>query len=143
MTPISSLLLLLLFEVSTGAYNISTIDFFLMETADNACAWVLCMVAVFVDVLAQNKKWIGKGVRLRTMRGIWWLVIVGLGRGWQLTLVGMAVALVFAGVMELQAALMAKGELRNERAREEVTKGYYDVSFSFFLFCLLMLMKFW
>jgi ATP-binding cassette subfamily B (MDR/TAP) protein 1 len=40
----------------------------------------------------------------------------------------MAVAPLFAGVMVvLQAALVAKCELRNKRAKEEVAKGYYDV----------------
>jgi len=36
----------------------------------------------------------------------------------------------FAGIMALQAALVVKCKLRNKRAREEVAKGYYDVSFS-------------
>jgi hypothetical protein len=39
---------------------------------------------------------------------------------------------VFDGVMALQAALVAKCELRNKRVREEVVKGY-DVSFSLFV----------
>lgn len=43
---------------------------------------------------------------------------------------------VFAGVMALQVAPVAKCELKNRRAREEVAKGYYDVSFlSFCLVC--------
>jgi hypothetical protein len=39
----------------------------------------------------------------------------------------MAVAPVFAGVMVLQAVLVAGYEMRGDRAREEVTKGYYNV----------------
>jgi ATP-binding cassette subfamily B (MDR/TAP) protein 1 len=53
-------------------------------------------------------------------------LIWAMARGWQLTLVGLAVAPVFAGVMSLQTALVAKCELRNKRAREDVAKGYYE-----------------
>jgi ATP-binding cassette subfamily B (MDR/TAP) protein 1 len=45
------------------------------------------------------------------------------------------VAPVFGGVIALQAALVVKCELRNKRTREEVAKGYYDVSF--FFVCLV------
>ena len=176
MTPLFSFLLSRLqFEVSTGAHNISTINFFggvvlviaaldglllgfkyfLMETAGNA--WVLRIRRQgFANVLAQDKKWFDKGenagVRLvQTLvkdgddarnlvavvmgQGCVVAAMLGVGLvwamvwGWQLTLVGVAVAPVFAGVMALQAALVAKCEFRNKRAREEVAKWYYDVSF--------------
>ncbi|TBU63518.1 P-loop containing nucleoside triphosphate hydrolase protein [Dichomitus squalens] len=54
--------------------------------------------------------------------GLIWALV----RGWQLTLVGFAIAPVFAGVMALQAKLVSKCEVRNKRAREEVAKQYYD-----------------
>ncbi|EIW79967.1 hypothetical protein CONPUDRAFT_126411 [Coniophora puteana RWD-64-598 SS2] len=46
--------------------------------------------------------------------------------GWQLTLVGLAVAPVFVGVMGAQSGLVAKCEVRNKRAREEVGRVYYE-----------------
>ena len=66
-------------------------------------------------------------------------LIWALARGWQLTLVGFAIAPVFAGVMALQARFVSKCEVRNKRAREEVAKQYYDVrplllSFGFLLY---------
>ncbi len=60
-------------------------------------------------------------------------LIWALARGWQLTLVGFAIAPVFAGVMALQARFVSKCEVRNKRAREEVAKQYYDVSFCYCL----------
>ncbi|KAF5373490.1 hypothetical protein D9615_009430 [Tricholomella constricta] len=53
-------------------------------------------------------------------------LIWAMARGWELTLVGLAIAPVFAGVMALQTMLVAGCELRNKRAREEVARGYYD-----------------
>ena len=55
--------------------------------------------------------------------GLIWALV----RGWQLTLVGFAIAPVFVLTMVVQSRLVAKCELRNKRAREEVAKGYYDV----------------
>ncbi|KZT65220.1 P-loop containing nucleoside triphosphate hydrolase protein [Daedalea quercina L-15889] len=55
--------------------------------------------------------------------GLIWALV----RGWQLTLVGFAIAPVFAISMAVQTNLVAKCEMRNKRAREEVAKGYYDV----------------
>jgi ATP-binding cassette subfamily B (MDR/TAP) protein 1 len=103
----------------------------------------------FTNVLAQVKQWFYKGenagvrlvqtlvkdgddarnfVALIMGQGCVVMVMVRVGlvwamAGWQLTLVGMAVAPVFGGVMTLQAALVAKCELRNKRTREEVAKG--------------------
>ena len=57
--------------------------------------------------------------------GLLWAMI----RGWQLTLVGMAIAPVFVVTMAIQTNLVAKCELRNKRAREQVAKEYYEVSF--------------
>ena len=128
---------------------------FVMENA--AMDWVtrvreLC----FRRVLAQDKKWFDKTenapVRLvqilikdgddaraliasvlcqslvvAAMLGVG--LIWALVRGWQLTLVGFAIAPVFAGVMALQSNLVSKCEVRNKRAREEVAKQYYDVSY--------------
>lgn len=77
------------------------------EDARNLIAVVWCQFLVVATMLSV---------------GLIWAMI----RGWQLTLVGLAVAPVFAGVMTLQTALVAKCELRNKRAREDVAKGYYD-----------------
>jgi ATP-binding cassette subfamily B (MDR/TAP) protein 1 len=124
--------------VSTGAHNVSTINFFgaivlgiaaldgllmglkyfIMETEGNA--WVLRIRRQgFANVLAQDKKWFDKGenggvrlvqklvkdgddagnlVVLIMGQGCVVIAMVGMGlvwvmvRGWQLTLVGMAVA---------------------------------------------------
>ncbi|KAG6814573.1 hypothetical protein H0H92_000101 [Tricholoma furcatifolium] len=54
--------------------------------------------------------------------GLAWAMV----RGWELTLVGFAIAPVFAGVMAAQTVLVAGCELRNKRAREEIAKNYYE-----------------
>ncbi|EDR11779.1 uncharacterized protein LACBIDRAFT_313529 [Laccaria bicolor S238N-H82] len=46
--------------------------------------------------------------------------------GWQVMLVGVGLAPVFAACMAVQSCLVAKCEMRNKRAREEVAKGYYE-----------------
>ena len=121
---------------------------FVMENA--AMDWVTRIrAACFQRVLAQDKKWFDKPanapVRLvqilikdgddarsliasvlsqslvvGAMLGVG--LIWALVRGWQLTLVGFAIAPVFAGAMALQSALVSKCEVRNKRAREEVAK---------------------
>ena len=58
--------------------------------------------------------------------GLIWALV----QGWQLTLVGFAIAPVFILTMVVQSRLVAKCELRNKRAREDVAKGYYEVSMS-------------
>ena len=55
--------------------------------------------------------------------GLLWAMI----SGWQLTLVGMAITPVFVVTMAIQTNLVAKCELRNKRAREQVAKEYYEV----------------
>ncbi|KAI0752746.1 P-loop containing nucleoside triphosphate hydrolase protein [Daedaleopsis nitida] len=125
---------------------------FIMENA--AMNWVTRVrEECFRRVLAQDKKWFDKPenapVRLvqilikdgddarslissvlcqslvvGAMLGVG--LIWALARGWQLTLVGFAIAPVFAGVMALQSTLVSKCEVRNKRAREEVAKQYYD-----------------
>lgn len=64
--------------------------------------------------------------------GLVWALI----RGWELTFVGFAIAPVFATVMAFQTKLVAGCEMRNKRAREEVSKGYYEVCRYSFL-CLV------
>lgn len=54
--------------------------------------------------------------------GLVWAFVTG----WQVTLVGVGLAPVFAACMAVQSRLVAKCELRNKRAREEVAKGYYE-----------------
>jgi ATP-binding cassette subfamily B (MDR/TAP) protein 1 len=58
--------------------------------------------------------------------GLIWALV----RGWQLTLVGFAIGPVFILTMVVQSRLVARCELRNKRAREDVAKGYYDVGLS-------------
>ncbi|TFY75306.1 hypothetical protein EWM64_g8705, partial [Hericium alpestre] len=173
MTPVFSFLLSrLLFEVSTGAKNVSVINafggivlavaaldgvfmglkYFTMETT--AMAWVTQVrKTCYGLVLAQDKKWfdrtennaarlmqvlikdgddarsliatvLSQAVVVATMLsvGLIWALVTG----WQLTLLGFAIAPVFAVTMAVQTNLVAKCELRNKRAREQVAKGYYD-----------------
>jgi ATP-binding cassette subfamily B (MDR/TAP) protein 1 len=133
------------------------LKFFVMEST--SMSWITRVRKVcFQRVLAQDKKWFDKQenapVRLvqvlikdgddarnmiavvlgqlavvTSMLGVG--LIWALVKGWQLTLVGFAIAPVFAVTMAVQAGLVAKCELRNKRAREEVAKGYYEVCGSF------------
>lgn len=64
-------------------------------------------------------------------------LIWALARGWQLTLIGFAIAPVFILTMVVQSRLVAKCELRNKRAREAVAKDYYEVSWLVFFTLLL------
>ncbi|KAF9483294.1 P-loop containing nucleoside triphosphate hydrolase protein [Pholiota conissans] len=126
--------------------------YFLMETA--GMRWTTSLrSSAFGAVLKQDKKWfdrtqnsaprlaqvivrdgddarnlvsvvLAQGVVVTTMLGVG--LIWALVRGWQLTLAGFAIAPVFAGVMALQTRLVAKCEVRNKRAREEVARGYYE-----------------
>ena len=175
MTPVFSFLLSrLMFEVSIGAQNTSTINmyggivlgiaaldglflglkYFVLETT--AMTWVTRIRNIcYKLILSQDKKWFDKSdnssIRLvqilikdgddaRTLIGtvlgqcfvvgsmfgvglIWALV-----QGWQLTLVGFAIAPVFAVTMAVQTNLVSKCEFRNKRARESVAKNYYEVS---------------
>ncbi|KAI0827383.1 P-loop containing nucleoside triphosphate hydrolase protein [Trametes gibbosa] len=82
----------------------------LVKDGDDARTLIANVLCQFLVVLAM----LGVGL-------IWALV-----RGWQLTLVGFAIAPVFAVSMALQSSLVAKCEVRNKRAREEVAKQYYD-----------------
>ena len=132
--------------------------YFIMETS--ALCWVTRIrKSCFKLLLSQDKKWFDKSenspVRMvqvlikdgddaRNLIAVvlgQCLVVVamfGVGliwalvRGWQLTLVGFAIAPVFAATMALQTNLVSKCELRNKRAREEVAKGYYEVRLLFF-----------
>ncbi|KAJ7125492.1 P-loop containing nucleoside triphosphate hydrolase protein [Mycena crocata] len=72
------------------------------------------LIAVVLGQLAVVTSMLGVGL-------IWSLV-----KGWQLTLVGFAIAPVFAVTLAVQTGLVAKCELRNKRAREEVAQGYYE-----------------
>ena len=55
--------------------------------------------------------------------GLLWAMVTG----WQLTLVGMAIAPIFVVTMAIQTNFVAKCEARNKRAREQVAKEYYEV----------------
>jgi ATP-binding cassette subfamily B (MDR/TAP) protein 1 len=54
--------------------------------------------------------------------GLLWAMV----RGWELTLVGLGIAPIFAGVMSIQTQLVGKCEVKNKRAREAVGRGWYD-----------------
>ncbi|KAF9237819.1 P-loop containing nucleoside triphosphate hydrolase protein [Melanogaster broomeanus] len=82
----------------------------LVKDADDARTLVAVVMSQFVVVLAM----MGLGL-------IWAMVW-----GWQLTLVGVAIGPVFVAVMGIQAGLVAKCEVRNKRAREEVARVYYE-----------------
>ncbi|KAH0831339.1 P-loop containing nucleoside triphosphate hydrolase protein [Lanmaoa asiatica] len=82
----------------------------LVKDADDARMLVAVVMGQFVVVVAMM------GV------GLVWAMVWG----WQLTLVGIAIGPVFIGVMALQAGLVAKYEVRNKRAREEVARVYYE-----------------
>ncbi|OJA12395.1 hypothetical protein AZE42_09103 [Rhizopogon vesiculosus] len=66
---------------------------------------------------------VGQAVAIGTMLtvGLLW----AMAWRWQLTLVGLAIGLVFVGVMGLHTSIVAKCEVRNSRAREEVARVYY------------------
>ena len=129
------------------------LKYFVMETT--AMAWVTKIrKECFALVLSQDKSWFDRPqnspVRLTqilikdgddartliaTVLGQTFVVVAMLGvgliwalvQGWQLTLVGFAIAPVFAVTMAVQSSLVAGCEVRNKRAREEVAKGYYEV----------------
>jgi ATP-binding cassette, subfamily B (MDR/TAP), member 1 len=179
-TPIFSFVLSrLVFEVSNGAKDVSTINtfgglvlaiaiadglfmglkFIVFETA--AMLWVTRLRTIcYRLVLAQDKRWfdrsenaavklcqiltrdgddarslisavLAQGLVVVSMLSVG--LIWALARGWQLTLVGFAFAPIFILTMVVQSRLVAKCELRNKRAREEVAKGYYEVSACFSL----------
>ncbi|KAH9974422.1 P-loop containing nucleoside triphosphate hydrolase protein [Lactifluus volemus] len=172
-TPIFSFVLSrLVFEVSNGAKDVSTINtfgglvlaiaiadglfmglkFIVFETA--AMLWVTRLRTIcYRLVLAQDKRWfdrsenaavklcqiltrdgddarslisavLAQGLVVVSMLSVG--LIWALARGWQLTLVGFAFAPIFILTMVVQSRLVAKCELRNKRAREEVAKGYYE-----------------
>lgn len=127
--------------------------YFVMETS--AIRWVTRLRnTAYSRVLAQDKVWFDSPAHspaalaqvlikdaddartlLSVVMGQFLVVVamVGVGLvwamvwGWQLTLVGIAIGPVFVGVMALQAGLVAKCEVRNKRAREEVARVYYEV----------------
>lgn len=126
--------------------------FFFMETS--AMRWVTHLRDIaFSHVLSQDKSWFDRpengaakltqvivkdGDDARTLIAVVVGQIVAVGAmmivgllwamawGWQLTFVGLAIGPVFVGVMGLQTNLVAKCEVRNKRAREEVARVYYE-----------------
>jgi ATP-binding cassette subfamily B (MDR/TAP) protein 1 len=55
-------------------------------------------------------------------------LIWALARGWQLTLVGFGIGLVYILAMAVQSWLVANCEVRNKRACEKVARSYYHAS---------------
>jgi hypothetical protein len=68
--------------------------------------------------------------------GLIWVLV----QGWQLTLVGFAIAPVFAVTMAVQTNLASKCEVRNKRACESVAKGYYEVCCNMMISSLLQML---
>lgn len=132
------------------------VKYFTMETV--AMSWITqARKVAFSRVLSQEKQWFdrsdsapvnivqtlikdGDDARnlLAVVLGQFFVVFAMLGvgliwaltQGWQLTLVGLGIAPIFAGTMALQARLVSTTELRNKEARERVTKCYYNVRLS-------------
>ncbi|KAJ7640444.1 P-loop containing nucleoside triphosphate hydrolase protein [Mycena polygramma] len=126
------------------------LKYFLMQAT--AMAWVTRMrTAAFARVLRQDKRWFdgrpagalglvlikdGDDARELLAGGAGQFLVVtalfGVGlvwallKGWQLALVGFAVVPVFGAAMAAQAGVVARCELRNKRASEEVAKRYYE-----------------
>jgi ATP-binding cassette, subfamily B (MDR/TAP), member 1 len=71
---------------------------------------------------------LGQSVVVLTMLlvGLIWALV----RGWQLTLVGFAIAPIFAATMAIQSKLVAQCEARNKASREDVANNYFEVSVS-------------
>lgn len=135
------------------------LKFLVFETA--AASWVARLRTIcYRLILSQDKKWFDRSdnaavklCQILTRDGddarsliatvlsqavvVTSMLFVGLiwalARGWQLTLIGFAIAPVFILTMVVQSRLVAKCELRNKRAREAVAKDYYDVSWLVFL----------
>ena len=136
------------------------LKYFVMETC--GMLWVTHIRrSAFGRILGQDRKWFDKplnaparlvqilvkdGDDARDLISVVWgqffvvATMLGVGlvwafiRGWQLTLAGLAIAPVFAITMAVQTKLVAKCEVRNKRAREDVARDYYDVRF-FFVLC--------
>ncbi|KAJ6524462.1 hypothetical protein DFH09DRAFT_1329514, partial [Mycena vulgaris] len=150
-TPIFSFLLSrLFFEVSIGAQDTPTINkyggivlavaaldgllmglkYFIMQAA--AMAWVMRLrKSAFARVLRQDKKWFdaraGGALGLLVVVSMFSVGLVwALLKGWQLALVGFAIVPVFAAAMAAQTGFVARCEVRNKRAREEVATRYYE-----------------
>ncbi|KAJ3558170.1 hypothetical protein NM688_g1086 [Phlebia brevispora] len=128
------------------------LKYFIMEYV--AMDWVNSLRKSCYDlILKQDKKWFDKSensasrlvqilikdgddarslIATVTSQALVVVAMLGVGliwalvEGWQLTLVGFAIAPVFAITMIVQTSLVSKCEYRNKRAREEVAKNYYD-----------------
>ncbi|KAJ7280214.1 P-loop containing nucleoside triphosphate hydrolase protein [Mycena rebaudengoi] len=126
------------------------LKYFCMQAA--AMAWVNRLrLTAYARVLRQDKRWFdareaGKVGQVLVRDGddarellagvVGQLVVVGamfgvgmvwaLVRGWELALVGFAIVPVFAAGMAAQAGVVARCEMRNKRAREEVAGSYYE-----------------
>ncbi|KAJ6632548.1 P-loop containing nucleoside triphosphate hydrolase protein [Mycena sp. CBHHK59/15] len=126
------------------------LKYFIMQAS--AMAWVTHIrKSTFARVLNQDKKWFdarysgelgqvlikdgddarellasvaGQFVVVGAMFGVG--LIWALLKGWQLTLVGFAIVPVFAATMVAQTGFVARCEVRNKRAREDVAKRYYE-----------------
>jgi ATP-binding cassette subfamily B (MDR/TAP) protein 1 len=133
------------------------LKYFLMQAT--AMVWVTRLrTTAFASVLRQDKRWFdgraagslglvlikdGDDARELLAGVAGQLLVVGamfavglvwaLLKGWQLALVGFAVVPVFGAAMAAQAGVVARCEVRNKRAAEEVARRYYEVRCSSFI----------
>ncbi|KAF8323853.1 hypothetical protein DL93DRAFT_2222741 [Clavulina sp. PMI_390] len=144
-------LMVLFISIADGIFF--GLKFYLLE--DGAMNWVASLrKASFERVMKQDKSWfddsqhspermvqilIKDGDDARTIIAtilpqilvVFAMIGLGIGwafaNGWQLSLVALGVAVVFAIVTVVQTSLSGKYELRNKRAREDVARRYYEV----------------
>ncbi|KAJ7662462.1 ABC transporter type 1, transmembrane domain-containing protein [Mycena rosella] len=105
------------------------LKYFIVRAA--AMAWVTRLrKAAFARVMRQDKKTgTTRASCSRASRGsssfsvglVWALL-----KGWQLAFVGFVIVPVFAAAMAAQTGFVARCEMRNKRAREEVAMRYYE-----------------
>ncbi|KAJ7707717.1 ABC transporter type 1, transmembrane domain-containing protein [Mycena rosella] len=81
-----------------------------MKDGDDACELLASVAGQFLVVGAMFNV------------GLVWVLL----KGWQLMLVGFAIVPVFAAAMAAQTGFVARCEMRNKRAREEVSTRYYE-----------------
>ncbi|KIJ29925.1 hypothetical protein M422DRAFT_53957 [Sphaerobolus stellatus SS14] len=93
-----------------SANNVSKLVDTIIKDADDAKRLISICFGMALVVFAM----LGLGL-------VWSLV-----QGWQLTLVGVAIVPIFAGAMAIQARMISKHQLKAKRAREDVSKIYYE-----------------
>ena len=96
------------------------------ETANSPATLVQCLIKDADDMRALMGSVMGKLVVFVAMvgLGIGWAMVVN----WRLTLIGVALAPIFAMIMVVNEAVIGKAEVANKSRREAVARTFYDVS---------------